>query len=312
MTSREIKREGFLWLDLIDPSIEDLEKIGTQFKLDSATIHDCLEPEHLPKYESTEETTFIILRAYDLVADRKSDTVQKITHKVAMFFSKDFLITIHRTEEPYITEVFDKIMNKAKDKVVSTHSVANQIMYSVAKTYETGLETIYKIFESFEQDVFNRSKKLSLVQSYLLKRRIDIMGRMMVLMKGPVQGLMTSAPASCRIDFKDTKEFLEKVHYQIDLVHDNLTSLLGLQISLASQTTNEASFRTNEVMRVLTVISIFFLPLNFIVGFYGMNFSEMPFLHTTWGYLSATAMMIIVVTANYFWLRRKNIIKSLF
>lgn len=311
MQMREIRRDGFLWIDMIDPTQQDLDKIGQQFQLDPITIHDCMEPEHLPKLELLENHTFIILRAYDLVSDKKSDTVQKITNKVAMFFSNEFLITIHRQEQPYITEIFDKTLNEPKEKNILTHEVANRIMFRVAKTYEIGLDTIYKLFESLEQDIFNKTKKLRLIQSYLLKRRIDVMRRVLTLMKAPVLGLMTTAPARCRLEFKDTKEYLDKVNYQVDVIHDNLLSLLSLQVSLASQITNEASLKTSEVMRVLTIISIFFMPLNFVVGFYGMNFENLPFLRESWGYVLITAIMISFTTGTYFWMKRKRLIKTI-
>jgi len=311
MQMREIKREKFLWIDIIDPTTTDLEKIGAQFKLDPTTIQDCMEPEHLPKFEAFESMTFIILRAYDLVADKKSDTVQKITNKVAMFFSTDFLITVHRQEQPYIREIFEKILAEPEGKSILTHNVASDIMYRVAKTYEIGLDGIYQVFESLEQDVFSKSKKMRLIQSYFLKRRIDIMLRVLNLMKGPLLGLMTTAPASCRLNFKNSKEFLDKVVYEVDVVHDNLQALLGLQIAIASQATNEASLKTGEVMRVLTIISFFFMPLNFIVGFYGMNFPNLPLLENPIGYIAVTAVMLSAVGLIYYWLRKKHIIKSL-
>lgn len=310
MQIREIKTDSFLWVDLIDPSTADLEKIGKQFQLDPTTIHDCLEPEHLPKYETVNNTHFIILRAYDFEASKKSDSVQTITNKVALFISNEFLITIHRQEQVYIKELFDKTLSESKDKAQSTHALANEIMFRVAKTYDVGLMTVYKSFDSFEQDVFSKTKKIKLVQSYLLKRRINVMRRVLTLMKEPVSGLMMSSPPKCRLDFKNTKEFLDKMSYQADVVHDNLVSLLSLQIALASQYTNEASHRTNEVMRVLTIVSIFFMPLNFIAGLYGMNFSSMPGLQFDFGFWLIILFMIFTTMVTYFWIRRHGWLTS--
>ncbi len=309
MQTREIKTEGFLWLDIIDPSTSDLEKIGKQFQIDPAIIHDCLEPEHLPKLETMNDMHFVILRAYDFEADKKSDSVQTITNKVAIFISPQFLITIHRQEQPYIRELFEKINIEIKDKSVSTYALANEIMFRVTKTYEFGLLAVYKLFDSFEQDVFNKSKKIKLVQSYLLKRRINIMRRVLSLMKEPIVGLMMVAPPKCRLDYKNTKEFVDKMTYQADVVHDNLVSLLSLQISLASQVTNEASHRTSEVMRTLTIVSIFFMPLNFIAGIYGMNFESMPLLNSQVGFWIILLAMITSSMVIYSWFNRKGWLK---
>ena len=306
MQAKEIKTEHFLWIDISSPSTADLEKIGKQFNLDPTTIHDCMEPEHLPKLETMNDVHFVILRSYDFEADKKSDLVQTVTNKVALFVSPQFVITIHRQDHPYIQELFDKIQIESKDRPISTFAVANEIMFRVTKTYEVGLLTIYKMFDSFEQDVFNKNKKIRLVQSYLLKRRIGIMRRVLSLMKEPIVGLMTVAPPKCRLDYKNTKDFIDKMNYQADVVHDNLVSLLGLQISLASQFTNEASHRTNEVMRTLTIVSIFFMPLNFISGLYGMNFDAMPLLRNHFGFWLILALMFVSTFAIYRWFLKKG------
>lgn len=311
MDIREIRRPGFVWLDITNPEVTDLKKIGVEYKLDLTTIHDCLEPEHLPKYEIIDSTVFIILRAYDNESNKKSDKVQTITNKVAMFFSNEFIITIHRLEQSFIKEMFDRMNSpEMKDKTFSTYLVANDIMIKVGRTYENGINSVYQAFEAFEQDVFNKNKKLKMVQSYLLKRRIDIIHRVLTLMKDPVLGLMNSAQGKTRLEFKNTKEYLDKLIYQIDVVHDNLVALLNLQLSLASQVTNEASRKTNEVMRVLTIFSVFFMPINFIASIYGMNFEHMPLLREEAGFWLVLGVMALVTLWIFVWFLRKGFMNS--
>jgi magnesium transporter len=72
-----------------------------------------------------------------------------------------------------------------------------------------------------------------------------------------------------------------------------------LAISVASQ-------RTNEVIRVLTIFSVFFMPLTFIVGIYGMNFRTMPEIEWVWGYPFAWGIMISVTLAIGLWFKRRG------
>ncbi|MCB9072710.1 MAG: hypothetical protein H6623_03745 [Bdellovibrionaceae bacterium] len=310
MEMREIRRPGFIWIDIFNPSIADLKKIGEEYKLDLTTIYDCMEPEHLPKFEIVDNTTFIILRSYDHESSKKSDKIQTVTNKVAMFFSSDFLITIHRQEQIFIKDLFDKMNSDQPDTIFSTYLLANDIMFKMVRSYEPVVHGIYELFEALEQDVFNKNKKVRMVQSYLLKRRIDIIKRVLLLMKDPIVGLMNSAPAKTRLEFKNTKEYVDKLVYQVDVVHDNLVALLSLQLAIASQQTNEASHRANEVMRVLTIFSIFFLPINFVASVYGMNFSWMPFAGEPWGFWFAILVMVLTTVGIFLWFRRRGIMQS--
>ena len=74
---------------------------------------------------------------------------------------------------------------------------------------------------------------------------------------------------------------------------------MNIYISLSSQ-------KTNEVMRVLTVFSVFFMPLTFIVGVYGMNFDFMPELRLKWGYPGVMLLMGFITFSIYVWFRRNG------
>jgi magnesium transporter len=89
------------------------------------------------------------------------------------------------------------------------------------------------------------------------------------------------------------------MHFYADELVDDVNNLLSIQLALASH-------RTNEVVRVLTVFSVFFLPLTFIVGVYGMNFQYMPELHQRWGYPAVMLGMALVTFAIYVWFRRRG------
>ena len=82
---------------------------------------------------------------------------------------------------------------------------------------------------------------------------------------------------------------------------DNSSHLMNTYLSLSDQ-------KNNEVVRLLTIFSVFFLPLNFIAGIYGMNFSFMPELTWKLGYAFALSLMAIVVIVIYLWFRRKRIL----
>jgi magnesium transporter len=89
------------------------------------------------------------------------------------------------------------------------------------------------------------------------------------------------------------------VELYFDQLTDDVNNLLTVYLSVSSQ-------KTNEVMKVLTVFSAFFLPLTFLVGVYGMNFKYMPELEQRLGYPAIWAVMLGIVIGIYIWFRRKQ------
>ena len=77
MQTREIKTDSFHWVDITDPTTADLEKIGKQFSLDATAIHDCMEPEHLPKHETLNETHFVILPLFLIIHYNEAKETQQ-------------------------------------------------------------------------------------------------------------------------------------------------------------------------------------------------------------------------------------------
>src|SRR3954470_14406976 len=98
----------FVWVDVVDPTPDELGDIARRYNLHPTSVEDSLEPEHLPKYERICSTTFLIVRAIDADARTDCSTLHELTRKVAIFSGNDFLITIHRTEQPFLTEIIEE------------------------------------------------------------------------------------------------------------------------------------------------------------------------------------------------------------
>lgn len=306
MKIKEFTNGNFHWVDVINPNRADLDNVARRFSLPAHLVQDCMEPEHLPKFEKVDGTSFIILRAFDPAADFKSDTIQALTRKVAIFFGENFVVSFHRKEQPYVQHVFESWEKLAHLPSGSSHRITAELVLQVAKSYGPGVESALERFERFEEEVFTLGHKLKLKQSYLLKRRVTIMRRMLRLMGESLGMMIIEASRETRPLFKNAREYIDKQIFQLDELLDNLSGLVSLQISLVSQKTNEASHRTNEVMRILTIFSVFFMPLNFLTGIYGMNFIHLPGLDSTYALPLILGAMLTVALLFYFWFRRKG------
>ena len=293
----------FIWLDVVSPTRQELANVARQYGLHSTSVEDSLDPEHLPKYERIGAVTFVIVRAIDEAAARDCSTVQEMTRKVAIFFSADFLITIHRTEQPFLTALIAKYQNPpppgAERRKSFLPRALVEIINGAIDTYERPLGEAEVAIDKFEATVFGEHELGGLLQRiYTEKRRVTQMRRMLSHTLDVVQRLVPASEPTAPL-FQDLRENAESMYSYAEELVEDVNNLLSIQLALASH-------RTNEVVRVLTVFSVFFLPLTFIVGIYGMNFEFMPELRQRWGYPAVIVAMLLVTFSIYLWFRRRG------
>ena len=312
MTLRTVLQRGepaFTWLDLVQPTPEELAKVAQEYGLHPTAVNDCLDPEHLPKQEGFEAHTFIILRACDEAADAAGMTVQELTRKIAIFYGPRFLITIHRKDQPWLTAIQQRKVQEAKSRPAQgkdgwqAHLLA-QLCNGALDTYLAPMERIEARLDGLETKLFGRGAESSadfrrdLREIYLLKHQVTVYKRLLWRTADIVQHIIPSAGRAATL-FRDVLENAESYHFYADELLDDANTLLNVQLALASH-------RTGEVMRVLTVFSVFFLPLTFIVGVYGMNFEFMPELREHWGYPAVLGAMALVTLVIYGWFRGRG------
>jgi len=297
----------FIWLDVVNPTREELANIARQYGLHSTSVEDSLDPEHLPKYERIAAVTFIIIRAFDEAATRECSTIQEMTRKVAVFYSTDFLLTIHRTDQPFLAALIEKYQSPpppgAERRKSFLPRVLIEIINGAIETYERPLGEAEGAIDKFEATVFGEQEISGLLQRiYTEKRRATQMRRMLSHTLDVVQRLVPASEPTAPL-FQDLRENAQSMHSYAEELVEDVNNLLSIQLALASH-------RTNEVVRVLTVFSVFFLPLTFIVGIYGMNFDVMPELRHRLGYPVVMVGMGLVTLVIYLWFRRRGWLKG--
>jgi magnesium transporter len=294
----------FTWVDLVHPTREELANIARKYGLHPTSVEDSLDPEHLPKYERIGTTTFIIVRAIDTAAEDDCSTLHEMTRKVAIFYGADFLVTIHRSEQPFLTELIEEHRHPsppegAERRLTFLPRILIEIVNGSVTTYQKPLEEAEGAIDQFEATVFGEHEFAGLLRRiYLVKRRVTLMRRMLSHTLDAVKKLVPGSEPTVPL-FQDLRENVESMHFYADELLEDVNNLLSIQLALASH-------RTNEVVRVLTVFSVFFLPLTFIVGVYGMNFDFMPELRQRWGYPAVLLGLGLVTLAIYLWFRRRG------
>src|SRR5438309_1060404 len=98
--------DGIKWIDLTNPTREEVEHVNHDYGFNQHLLHDCLDPDHLlPKYEVLKKMHFLLVRYYNHSIDKRIATIQELTSKIALFYTDTIVVSIHREELHFLHDV---------------------------------------------------------------------------------------------------------------------------------------------------------------------------------------------------------------
>lgn len=291
---------AFRWVILVDPTAEEAEAFGQRYQLHPSSVRDFVLHPHLPKFERLPNEQVVLLRAYDEQAKR-GDTYQAMTRRMLTIVKGDLLVTVLRREQPYFIQEEAWVLELDRGPIRQEQLLAHLVGAAI-RTYSEPLRECEEKLDAVETALFQRKAPPgSLKQVYGIKRRVSVIKRILWRSLAVLDQLKTAYPAEADV-LQDIREETDRLHTWAEELFEAAIQLAMLEVGLAGQ-------RTNDVMRVLTVFSAFFLPLTFIAGVYGMNFERMPELKHPYGYPGAWIAMVAVVIGIFVWFRRKGWMK---
>lgn len=291
--SKTIRRyKTFEWIDLEKPTQDELKEITQPFNIDFNLLEDSLEQGHLPKIERINDYTFVILRAYSAHHSANVTTVGELSNKIAFFYNDSLLITVHRAK-------FDFLSNRPV-MYDSSEVLVLDIFNEMLLTYEKPLHAQSDRIDEFEKLIFlQNGKSISVEALYFQKSKARISKKILLLTQNVFSQLTVSSDSASLL--QDLKETALNYTLHYDEVIEDVNSILNTYLSITAK-------RSNDVMKLLTVFSAFFLPLTFIAGVYGMNFTFMPELQWRNGYFIVLGIMLLISGLIYIWFRHRRII----
>ena len=291
----ELGNTGKKWIDIENPNSEDFKAFCIERNLDQTHIDDCLQSDHLPKFEEATPLNFIVTRAvYD--ETEEGHTIQELSTKLSFFIDSHHIITIHRLPQQFIEDI--RLRYIETGKIQNTHDLAVKLIKGVLRTYETLQNKLALEIDAIEDQIFLKNSKNNFLETlYYLKRKSSIGKKLLLLTREVLSGIKIHHKSTT--DLRDAIDLHQKLELFYDQLIEDVSNLLTIYISVSSQ-------KTNEVMKVLTIFSVFFMPLTFIVGIYGMNFEFMPELNSRFGYIGVWIAMIMVSAVVWNWFKRRN------
>jgi magnesium transporter len=277
-----------------------IEQIGNVFDLHYLVQEDVLNTGHRPKVEFNDQSVFVILKNLKFISHRS--TIEQ--EQVSILFGKNYVLCFVEKNDVLFSPVLSRLrVSGAKVRSLGADYLAYTLIDVVVDQYFVLLEKIEEHLDFYENKIIKGEHKNVLNKVYNLKRENLVLNNAVWPLRELVSQLERTDTELIKkknhIYFRDLYDHTIQVIDRIGVYRDLLNALIELHLSGSSN-------RTNEVMKVLTVISTIFMPLTFIVGVYGMNFKYMPELEVKWAYFAVIGLMLIIALAMLYYFRKKK------
>lgn len=284
-----------IWIDLERPSETEIGELKTQFSLNPLALEDALETDHWGRFERYPEHFFLIFRT---LADpgRVGDESDEVD--IFWFPEADVLLSVRNATVPYLESAW----REPERNALKTFYL---LLLRGSDSFLTYVDTLEDTTDMLEQRVLSgRLQQRTRVYSEVLQlRRSLILARK--LLANARENVRQLARHSVEVSeeagllMRDVDDHLERAYDTLDTARELVNSLLD--IYFAAQNT-----RMNETMRTLTTVSTVFLPLTFLAGVWGMNFTFIPEFDWRYGYLFAWSCFAVVGGLLLWYFKRKG------
>lgn len=275
-------------------------QIGSKFKVHSLTLEDILNPHQRPKMDSSDSQMIFFLRM--LQVNPKTHLVK--SEQIAIVIGANYLLSFQEAEGDVFDGIRDRL-EKATTKIrnYGTDYLAFALMDSIVDNYIYAIEQMGNEIESLVDDMLKKQDNdlLSRVNTY--RREINRYRRVVrPAMEMIYQFEKTQSPLISKktIPFlKDLRDHIQHANEAVDAYKELLTEELSIFHM-------NMSARLNDILRVLTIFSVVFIPLTFVAGIYGTNFDHLPELHYEYGYYYFWLALLIIAAGMLYYFKRKK------
>lgn len=276
-----------IWVDLEAATDDEARSIlDGVFGFHPLAIEDCVTPSERPKVDEYDNYLFLVIHAVDYT--RGSEEFR--TTELNIFFGKDFVVTYHRDPLRSINATIDRVLKNAPAVARAPDRLTHTMLDFLFENYRPVMEELSAEISELETHVLQ--SKADDIQSTVLKvkEEVAILRRIIAPQRDVIARLARGEFKFVRPHllpyYRDLLDQLVRISDQAEAYRDSLTNLLLVQLNLQQA-------QTNEVIKVLTVVTVVTLPAIMIASWYGMNL-KMPEFDWDWGYPIVIAVTVVV------------------
>ncbi len=294
-----LEQPGLHWIDVDKPTPEDMKILQERYGLHRLAVEDCLHLDQRPKLEEYPNHLFLVIQGF--ACDNAGDIVDLTLHELHFFIGPDWLISVHEKHAEAIARVLDKV---TQDPSGTFGRGADFVAYLVTDALVDQafpiLDRLNDELEDLEVKIFEQPSPQQLQRIFALKRMLVGFRRVLSPQRDVVNLLSRSGLPHIHdrstLYFRNVYDHLVRIYESIDASRDLLGNSMDGYLSMTAN-------KTNEITKQLTIFATIFLPLSFIVGFFGQNFDSL----SKEGFFVAMWVLIIGLPAGLiYWFRKKG------
>lgn len=297
-----IKIGRLKWLNISSPSEEDLDFLESTYHFHPLDIEDCRQTNQRSKIDIYDDYYFIIL--HFPVLDRQNRFIK--TREVKIFWGEDYLISVgksHWAIDKMFEDAFEQDQ-RGEDFEIGT---SDALLYVILERLMN--ETIYLLrkvgleLELINRELFSGRAEKTIERLSITRKNIILLNTMLK----PQLRVMNKFESGVVKGFADNMEdywgnILDYYNRMWDMTEDYGELIEGLSTTFDSMQTN----KTNQIMKILTLISSIILPLTFITGIYGMNYENMSISNNPVAFWIIVCVMVFIGGSMLFYFRSKK------
>jgi magnesium transporter len=253
-----------LWVDLAAPSVPESLILSDTFGFHALSVEDAMAPVEYPKIEPYDGYLYVILHGIDFRAQEHFFS----THDVDFFLGPHYLVTVHDGASRSIGDLRNYCPRNSRILGEGAVALFHRIVDAMVGGYRPELEELADRLDELENEVLENPRP-DLVREILEARRdVASLRRIITPQRDVVARLarrdFENVSTEMAFRFRDVYDELVRIADDALIFNERMSGILDAHLSSANN-------RLNEVMKVLTVVSVIIMPLTLLAGLYGMN-----------------------------------------
>jgi magnesium transporter len=284
---------SWYWVDFSAPDEQEASLLESFFHFHHLAIEDCFHYLQRPKLDYYEGFNFFVLH--------RLQEKNLVAEEVDVFLTDHSIVTFHKGQAPEMDKVWERIASAKEMSPKGPFFVFYQIMDKLVDQY---FPILYQIEDGLNE-VGNMGTLAPAVMDRVFALRSDLLRlrKTIIPMRELVYRIINSEHLT---KVKQYHEYFLDVYDHLVRLSEMVESNREMTADIRDNYISLNSNRMNAIMMVLTVITVIFMPLTFIVGVYGMNFDYMPELKWHYGYFAVLILMAFIAFGMYLWFKRKG------